>query len=249
MPSGETGSADAITASGGRGKRAKCPSIALLPASAVPMIAARRPGRRRPDAACRDRRGSTISRSNADADRRAAYARRITDEGLWTRTRLIQFLPLVLIFVVFYFLLIRPQQKKQKDHRAMLDALRRGDRIVTGGGISRHGVESGEPRGGRGRSRPECARAGAAQHDLERAGQARPGRGARGGQGARAPRKPGKRNRPAAPPTRYSDVSLLLRIQETTRWPRLPRQSDRVARSRVRRVNVACCISRTGRSS
>jgi preprotein translocase subunit YajC len=46
-----------------------------------------------------------------------------------------QFLPLVLIFVVFYFLLIRPQQKKQKDHRTMLDALRRGDRVVTGGGI------------------------------------------------------------------------------------------------------------------
>ncbi len=48
---------------------------------------------------------------------------------------LIQFLPLVLIFVVFYFLLIRPQQKKAKDHRATLGALRRGDRVVTGGGI------------------------------------------------------------------------------------------------------------------
>ena len=44
-------------------------------------------------------------------------------------------LPLVLIFVVFYFLLIRPQQKKQKTHREMLEALRRGDRIVTAGGI------------------------------------------------------------------------------------------------------------------
>ena len=44
-------------------------------------------------------------------------------------------LPLVLIFVVFYFLLIRPQQKKQKQHREMLEALRRGDRIVTAGGI------------------------------------------------------------------------------------------------------------------
>ena len=43
--------------------------------------------------------------------------------------------PLVLIFVVFYFLLIRPQQKKLKDHRAMLEAVRRGDRIVTSGGI------------------------------------------------------------------------------------------------------------------
>jgi preprotein translocase subunit YajC len=48
---------------------------------------------------------------------------------------LIQFLPLILIFVVFYFLLIRPQQRKAKDHKTMLDALRRGDRVVTGGGI------------------------------------------------------------------------------------------------------------------
>ncbi len=44
-------------------------------------------------------------------------------------------LPLVLIFVVFYFLLIRPQQKKVKVHREMLSAIRRGDRVVTGGGI------------------------------------------------------------------------------------------------------------------
>jgi preprotein translocase subunit YajC len=55
--------------------------------------------------------------------------------GLLDQNAMIQFLPLVLIFVVFYFLLIRPQQKKQKDHRTMLDALRRGDRVVTGGGI------------------------------------------------------------------------------------------------------------------
>lgn len=48
---------------------------------------------------------------------------------------LISLLPLVLIFVVFYFLLIRPQQRKMKVHRAMVDALRRGDRVVTGGGI------------------------------------------------------------------------------------------------------------------
>ena len=43
--------------------------------------------------------------------------------------------PLVLIFVVFYFLLIRPQQKRMKDHKAMLAAIRRGDKVVTGGGI------------------------------------------------------------------------------------------------------------------
>lgn len=48
---------------------------------------------------------------------------------------IVQFLPLILIFVVFYFLLIRPQQKKMKQHRDMLAAIRRGDRIVTGGGI------------------------------------------------------------------------------------------------------------------
>lgn len=46
-----------------------------------------------------------------------------------------QLLPLLLIFVVFYFLLIRPQQKKMKMHKEMLNSIRRGDRIVTGGGI------------------------------------------------------------------------------------------------------------------
>jgi len=48
---------------------------------------------------------------------------------------LISLLPLVLIFVVFYFLLIRPQQKKMKAHKALVDALRRGDQVVTGGGL------------------------------------------------------------------------------------------------------------------
>jgi len=48
---------------------------------------------------------------------------------------LVSFLPLILIFVVFYFLLIRPQQKKMKDHKAMLGQIGRGDRVVTGGGI------------------------------------------------------------------------------------------------------------------
>jgi len=48
---------------------------------------------------------------------------------------LVQLAPLVLIFVVFYFLLIRPQQKKMKAHRNMVSALRRGDRVVTAGGI------------------------------------------------------------------------------------------------------------------
>ena len=45
------------------------------------------------------------------------------------------FLPLILIFFVFYFLLIRPQQKKAKEHQAYLANLKRGDRVITGGGI------------------------------------------------------------------------------------------------------------------
>jgi preprotein translocase subunit YajC len=48
---------------------------------------------------------------------------------------LVQIAPLALIFVVFYFFLIRPQQQKAKQTRAMLEAVRRGDRVVTGGGI------------------------------------------------------------------------------------------------------------------
>ncbi len=46
-----------------------------------------------------------------------------------------QFLPLILIFAIMYFLLIRPQQKKAKEHKAMVEALRRGDQVITQGGI------------------------------------------------------------------------------------------------------------------
>ena len=46
-----------------------------------------------------------------------------------------QFIPLILIFVIFYFFLIRPQQKKIKEHKAMVSALKRGDDVVTAGGI------------------------------------------------------------------------------------------------------------------
>ena len=46
-----------------------------------------------------------------------------------------QFLPIVLIFVIFYFLLIRPQVKRQKEHKTMVDALNKGDEVVTAGGI------------------------------------------------------------------------------------------------------------------
>ena len=52
-----------------------------------------------------------------------------------TTSFLVQMAPLLLIFVVFYFLLIRPQQKKAKDHRAMIDAVKRGDVVVTNGGL------------------------------------------------------------------------------------------------------------------
>lgn len=48
---------------------------------------------------------------------------------------LINIMPLVLIFVIFWFLLIRPQQKRMKDHREMIAAVRKGDRVVTGGGL------------------------------------------------------------------------------------------------------------------
>ena len=46
-----------------------------------------------------------------------------------------QFIPLILIFVIFYFFLIRPQQKKVKDHKVMVTNLKRGDKVVTSGGI------------------------------------------------------------------------------------------------------------------
>ncbi len=48
---------------------------------------------------------------------------------------LLTFLPMIAIFVVFYFLLIRPQQKKQKEARAMLDSLEKGNEVVTAGGV------------------------------------------------------------------------------------------------------------------
>ena len=46
-----------------------------------------------------------------------------------------QFIPLILIFVIFYFFLIRPQQKRVKEHKLMVSALKRGDEVVTSGGI------------------------------------------------------------------------------------------------------------------
>ena len=51
------------------------------------------------------------------------------------------FIPLILMFVIFYFLLIRPQQKKSKEHREMISSLKKGDRIITSGGL--HGRITG----------------------------------------------------------------------------------------------------------
>jgi preprotein translocase subunit YajC len=51
------------------------------------------------------------------------------------------FIPLILMFAIFYFLLIRPQQKKAKQHRELLSALKKGDRVVSSGGL--HGVITG----------------------------------------------------------------------------------------------------------
>ena len=57
---------------------------------------------------------------------------------------LVQFFPLILIFIVFYFLLIRPQQQKAKAHRTMLDELKRNDEVVTAGGLYGRIMELGE---------------------------------------------------------------------------------------------------------
>ena len=46
-----------------------------------------------------------------------------------------QFIPLILIFIIFYFFLIRPQQKRVKDHKIMVESLKRGDEVITSGGI------------------------------------------------------------------------------------------------------------------
>jgi preprotein translocase subunit YajC len=55
--------------------------------------------------------------------------------GFGGPSQLISFLPLVLVFVIFYFLLIRPQQKKAKDHQQMLSKLKKNDEVMTSGGI------------------------------------------------------------------------------------------------------------------
>lgn len=57
---------------------------------------------------------------------------------------IMSFLPLIILFVIFYFLLIRPQQKKAKEHKAMVEGLKKGDEIVTQGGIVAKVTDVGE---------------------------------------------------------------------------------------------------------
>ena len=64
-----------------------------------------------------------------------AYAQTAAATGSAGMTAFVQFVPLIAIFAIFYFLMIRPQQARAKAHRAMLDAVKKGDEVVTGGGI------------------------------------------------------------------------------------------------------------------
>ena len=65
----------------------------------------------------------------------AAFAQEAGGAGAGGGDLFVSLMPLALIFAVFYFLMIRPQQKKMKAHKEMLGSVKRGDRIVTGGGI------------------------------------------------------------------------------------------------------------------
>ena len=55
--------------------------------------------------------------------------------GGGTEQQLLGFLPIILMFVVLYFLMIRPQMKRAKEHKSMLESLKKGDEVVTGGGV------------------------------------------------------------------------------------------------------------------
>jgi len=61
------------------------------------------------------------------------------------QSSLLSMLPLVLMFVVLYFIMIRPQMKRQKEHRAMLDALAKGDEVATAGGLLGKVTRLGDP--------------------------------------------------------------------------------------------------------
>ncbi len=72
----------------------------------------------------------------------SAYAQATTPGS--TESTLLSLLPLVLMFVVLYFIMIRPQMKKQKEHKAMIDALAKGDEVVIGGGVVGRVAKLGE---------------------------------------------------------------------------------------------------------
>jgi preprotein translocase subunit YajC len=64
-----------------------------------------------------------------------AYAMASQGEKATGSSGIAALIPLILIFVIFYFLLIRPQQKRMKEHRQILDNLKRGDKVITAGGL------------------------------------------------------------------------------------------------------------------
>ena len=72
----------------------------------------------------------------------SAYAQAAATSS--TESTLFSLLPLVLMFVVLYFIMIRPQMKKQKEHKAMIDALAKGDEVVIGGGVVGRVAKLGE---------------------------------------------------------------------------------------------------------
>ena len=73
-----------------------------------------------------------------------AYAEPSTLEALGLGSGLSSFLPILLMFVVLYFMMIRPQMKRQKEHRAMMEAVGKGDEIITAGGILGQVTKVGE---------------------------------------------------------------------------------------------------------
>ncbi len=73
-----------------------------------------------------------------------AMAQTATAQGGDLMSSIMGFLPMILIFVVFWFFMIRPQQKRQKEHAKMLEALTAGDEVMTAGGIVARVVEVGE---------------------------------------------------------------------------------------------------------
>lgn len=64
-----------------------------------------------------------------------AYAQAAGAASGGTSAFLIQMMPLILLFVIFWFLIIRPQQQRAKQHKAMIDAVQKGDEVITGGGL------------------------------------------------------------------------------------------------------------------